>query len=202
MKRPRPVTVIKGVKGEDGGEGPRGGKGDKGGKGKAGGKGEAGKKGVKGDRGLPGPSGAGGGGSSGAPTQQVTVAGSRGGYPAPTAGLQALSAKVDALLRESREKKLKTHVKSKFTRAKKQYRAYRKERLSQITIQNKDLRKRALARIRKMPVAARKGARDQLKKQLKERLDHVKRSLPSKITTRGQLSQIMKQSIKHAATRK
>ena len=132
---------------------------------------------------------------SGAPTQQVTVAAPSGQFP-QSAGLGALMRKVEELLQETRAQKAKTKQKSSFAKAKKQYRAYRKQRLAEAKATIAKWKKQGLARIRKMPAPQRKGARAQLKKQLAQRLDKVKRVLPSKVETPGQLRSILGQKIK------
>jgi len=73
-----------------------------------------------------------------APTQQVSVnpvlgSGGRGGN-------RELEKKIDELLRSQRDTKRKTQGKKIFTQAKKQYRKYRKDKLSEIKKQNKEIR--------------------------------------------------------------
>jgi hypothetical protein len=141
------------------------------------------------DRVVRGPGGGGGRGSDMrvAPTQQVTVAGGKG-----SADLSGLIAKIDKLLKEQGEKKAKTAQKKVFTAAKKEYRAYRKKAVGDIKSRNKLIKKKELARIRRLPQAQRAAERTKLKKILKERLESVTKKLPSKIQTPGQLREIMR----------
>jgi hypothetical protein len=119
------------------------------------------------------------------PTQQVTVASS------PAANLGGLSAKIDELLKESRESKRKSKQNSAYTAAKKQYREFRKKTLANVKTQNKEIQKRETARIKKLPVKQRAAAKKKLKEALKERTNKVKRQMPSKIQTPGQLRNLM-----------
>jgi hypothetical protein len=120
------------------------------------------------------------------PTQQVTVTAA-----SPAANLGGLSAKIDELLKESRESKRKGKAKSAYTAAKKQYKAFRKKTLANVKTQNKEIQKRETARIKKLPVKQRAAAKKKLKEALKERTDKVKRQMPSKIQTPGQLRNLM-----------
>jgi hypothetical protein len=121
-----------------------------------------------------------------APTQQVTVAASR-----PAANLGGLSSKIDELLRASKESKRKGKQKSAYAAAKKQYKEYRKKALANVKAQNKDIKKREAAKIKKLPVKQRPAARKKLKDALKQREDKVKKELPSKVQTPGQLRSLM-----------
>ena len=76
-----------------------------------------------------------------APTQQVTVAGSSG-----SAGIAALTQKIDELLKANKEAKNKSARTKAYTAAKKQYRAYRKKMVGAVKSQNKEIKKRELAR--------------------------------------------------------
>ena len=125
-----------------------------------------------------------------APTQQSTVT------VTPTmqssaAGMGNLSAKIDELLRRSKESKRKGKAKSALSGAKKQYRAYRKKALANVKNENKDIKKREAAKINKLPKAQRAAARKKLKDALKQRLDRVKQRLPGKVQTSGQLRNLM-----------
>ena len=123
-----------------------------------------------------------------APTQQVTVAGGQ------QAGLGQLVAKIDQLLKAQSESKKKTAGKKHFTAAKKQYREYRKKMLASVKTQNKDIKKRELARIRKLPTNQRAKARGDLKERLKARTKAVQEKLPSKVTGPGHLQSLIARS--------
>jgi hypothetical protein len=107
------------------------------------------------------------------------------------AGMGNLSAKIDELLRRSKESKRKGKAKSALSGAKKQYRAYRKKALANVKNENKDIKKREAAKINKLPKAQRAAARKKLKDALKQRLDRVKQRLPGKVQTSGQLRNLM-----------
>ena len=124
-----------------------------------------------------------------APTQQVTVAG--GGQ---AAGIGALVAKIDQLLKEQKEAKRKTASKKAFGAAKKQYKAYRKKMLASVKAQNKQIKKKELARIRRLPTSERAKARGILKARLSQREKAIKEKLPSKISDPGQLRRTVAQS--------
>ena len=124
-----------------------------------------------------------------APTQQVTVAG--GGQ---AAGIGALVAKIDQLLKEQREAKKKTAGKKAFGAAKKQYKAYRKKMFATIKAQNKQIKKKELARIRRLPTNEREKARGVLKARLIQREKALKEKLPSKISDSSQLRRTVDQS--------
>jgi len=123
-----------------------------------------------------------------APTQQVTVTATQ---QSGASGLSGLSAKIDELLRASKESKRKGKQKSAYTAAKKEYKAYRKKVLANVKAQNKDIKKREAAKIKKLPVKQRPAARKKLKEALKARADKVKTELPSKVQTPGQLRNLM-----------
>jgi hypothetical protein len=123
-----------------------------------------------------------------APTQQVTVTPTQ---QSGAVGLSGLSAKIDELLRASKESKRKGKQKSAYAAAKKQYKAYRKKALANVKAQNTDIRKREVAKINKLPVKQRSAARKKLKEALKARADKVKTELPSKVQTPGQLRNLM-----------
>jgi Tfp pilus assembly protein PilO len=57
--------------------------------------------------------------------------------------------------------------------------------------QNKEIKKREDVKIKKLPVKQRSAARKKLKEALKLRLDKVRKQLPSKIETPGQLKGLM-----------
>ena len=124
-----------------------------------------------------------------APTQQVTVAPTQSS--ASGARNAALEKKIDELLRSQKEKKRKSESRKVFTAAKKQYRAYRKQQLAGIKKQNKEIKKRELAKIRRAPAKERVRLRKDLKEKLKVREDNIKKRLPAKIQTPGQLREIM-----------
>jgi len=129
-----------------------------------------------------------------APTQQVTVSapsGSRGGAGAG-AHVAALTAKIDKLLKEQAEQKQKKTKNKTFTLAKREYRNYRKRVSANTKAENKAIKKRELAKIRRMPQKDRAAARARLKQLLKERLDAVMKKLPAKIQTPGQLRELMR----------
>ena len=90
-----------------------------------------------------------------APTQQVTVTPTQ---QSSAAGMGNLSAKIDELLRRSKESKRKGKAKSALSGAKKQYREYRKKALANVKNENKDIKKREAAKINKLPKAQRAAA--------------------------------------------
>ena len=116
-------------------------------------------------------------------TPQTTVSGQ--------AGNAALSAKIDQLLRESREKKGKTRAKSLFTKAKKEYAHMRKNSLAKLKAENKAIQKRERAKIQKLPADQRAKARQKLKAALKEREAKLKKKFPSKVETPGHLRSLL-----------
>ena len=123
-----------------------------------------------------------------APTQQVTVTPTQ---QSSAAGMGGLSAKIDELLRRSKEGKQKTKNRSAYTAAKKEYQAYRKKAMNNVKAENKAIRKRESEKIKKLPVKQRVAARKKLKAALKAREDKVKQRLPSKVQTPGQLRGLM-----------
>ena len=96
------------------------------------------------------------------------------------------------MLKDQAEKKQKTAAKKAFTAAKKQYRVYRKKLVSSLKASNKVIKKKELARIRRLPQKDRAAARQKLKDQLKQRLQNITKKLPTKIQTPGQLREIMR----------
>ena len=116
-------------------------------------------------------------------TPQTTVSGH--------AGNAALSAKIDQLLRESREKKSKTRAKSLFTKAKKEYAHMRKNSLTKLKAENKAIQKRERAKIKRLPADQRAKARQKLKAALKEREAKLKKKFPSKVETPGHLRSLL-----------
>jgi len=78
-----------------------------------------------------------------------------------------------------------------YTAAKKEYRTYRKNQIATMNKQNKEIKKRELAKIRRMPAGVRAKMRKQLAEKLKERSDNIKKRLPSKIMNPGHLRQLM-----------
>ena len=125
-----------------------------------------------------------------APTQQVTGAG--GGQGA--AGIGALVAKIDQLLKDQKDAKRKTAGKKAFAGAKKQYKDYRKRMLAAVKTQNKDIKKKELARIRRMPTDQRAKARSVLKQRLAARAKAVKDKLPTKISDPAHLQRLISAS--------
>ena len=57
--------------------------------------------------------------------------------------------------------------------------------------QNKEIKKRELAKIRRMPAGVRAKMRKQLTAKLKERSDNMKKRLPSKVMNPGHLRQLL-----------
>ena len=126
--------------------------------------------------------------SRNAPTQQVTVApGTRGAV----AGLGDLSAKIGELLAKTKQAKQRKTQKSAFTKAKKEYSQYRKKAMANLKAENKEIRKRESAKIKKMPTKDRAAARKKLTAALKERTNELKKQLPSKVVSPGQLRNLM-----------
>ena len=122
-----------------------------------------------------------------APTQQVSVP-----VTNTRSGISDLTGKIDALLKTAATKKSKRAKKSGFAQAKKQYRAVRKKRIDQVKSENKAIRKREAAKIKKMPTKDRAAARKKLTAALKARVATASKSMPSKIETPGQLSNLMR----------
>ena len=123
-----------------------------------------------------------------APSQQVSVNPVlQGGQ----SGMSGLASKIDELLRSQKASKLKKAQAKAYSGAKKQYREYRKKAVANIKAQNKEIKKRENAKIKKLPVKQRAAARKKLKEVLKARENKVKKQLPSKIDTPGQLRQLM-----------
>jgi len=124
-----------------------------------------------------------------APTQQVSVS-------APTSQGQAgrnaaLEEKIDELLRQNKEKSRKGEQKKAFVAAKKQYRAYRKQKLAEMKKQHKEIKKREMAKIKSAPKNKRASMKKELNSKLKERENALKKRLPSKIATPGQLRELL-----------
>ena len=107
-------------------------------------------------------------------------------------GVGLLAAKIDALLRERTKEKTKRKKSTHFTQAKKQYKAVRTKRINQVKTENKEIRKREAAKIKKLPVKDRPAARKKLSAALKARVDKVKKELPNKVETPGQLSNLIR----------
>ena len=108
-----------------------------------------------------------------------------------SAGLGLLASKIDKLLQVQKEKKQKTPAKKTFTAAKKQFREYRKKAIKKVKDENKAIRKREAAKIKKLPQKERPAARKILKEALKKREDRVTKSMPSRIETPGQMRSVM-----------
>ena len=107
-------------------------------------------------------------------------------------GIGLLASKIDALLKERTQQKTKRKKNSHFTQAKKQYKAARTKRINQVKTENKEIRKRETAKIKKLPVKDRPAARKKLSVALKERVEKVKKELPNKVETPGQLSNLIR----------
>ena len=122
-----------------------------------------------------------------APTQQVSV---------PVTSQSAaktdpeLLKRIDALLQQLASKKKPS--KKGFAQAKKQYKAWRKKAVTAAKSETKQIKKRQLARIRRLPAAQRPKAREQLKTQLKEREAALKKRYPAKVSNIEELRRIMK----------
>ena len=78
--------------------------------------------------------------------------------------------------------------------AKKQYKAYRKKMIATVKQQNKVIKKKELARIRRLPNQERAKARAQLKIKLAQRHKAIIDKLPSKITDSAQIQKAIAQS--------
>ena len=126
--------------------------------------------------------------SRSAPTQQVTVPTT---IHSATTGLGAISSKIDQLLRSTKEARVKKKQKSAFAGAKKQYRDFRKRAMANLKNENKEIRKREIDKIKRLPVKQRAAAKKKLKEALKARLDKLKRDFPSKVSTPGELRNLM-----------
>ena len=68
----------------------------------------------------------------------------------------------------------------------------RTKRINQVKTENKDIRKREAAKIKKLPVKDRAAARKKLTAALKARVEKVKKEIPSKVQTPGQLSNLIR----------
>ena len=124
-----------------------------------------------------------------APTQQVTVTPTQ---QAGGQGLGALASKIDELLRNQRQARKKTQAKKAFTAAKKQYASYRKKAVANVKAENKAIKAREHAKIKKMPVKQRKAARQKVRAALKQREQKVRKDLPARVSTPGELAALMK----------
>ena len=123
-----------------------------------------------------------------APTQQVTVSASQ----PSSAGLNALLAKVDQLLKNQQEEKRKGQQKKTFNNAKKVYKQYRKDMIDAVKKQNKEIRRKQLGKIRRMPADQRDAARKQLKEQLKKREESIKKRYPPKVNNPAHLRALIR----------
>ena len=163
--------------------------------------------GPRGERGAPGRAGADaprrtgtvgrGTGTSAtiAPVQQVTVAAPQtagAGQGGGRADNSELIKKINELLKAQKDSKRKKEGNKAYNAAKKEYRNYRKRQIAVMNKQNKDIKKRELAKIRRMPTAVRGKMRKQLAEKLKQRADSIKSRLPSKITSPAQLRELLK----------
>ena len=95
------------------------------------------------------------------------------------------------MLKAAGESKRKGKQKSAYAAAKKQYRDYRKKALANVRAENKGIKKRESAKIKKLPVKQRPEARKRLKAALQKREQAVKIKLPAKVQTPGQLRGLM-----------
>jgi hypothetical protein len=120
-----------------------------------------------------------------APSQQVSVP-----VTNTSPGIGILAAKIGELLKAKPKTKRKKNT--HFTQAKKQYKAVRTKRINQVKTENKDIRKREAAKIKKLPTKDRPAARKKLTAALKARLTKIKKEMPSKIETPAQLSNLIK----------
>jgi hypothetical protein len=123
-----------------------------------------------------------------APTQQVTVTPTQ---QSTSSGMSGLAGKIDELLRNQRDAKRKTAKKKAYSSAKKTYKSYRKKAMDNVKKENKEIKKRETAKIKKLPAKQRAAARKTLKEALKQRVDKVRKQLPTKIETSGQLKGLM-----------
>lgn len=127
-------------------------------------------------------------GRGSAPSQQVSV---NPTLQSSTQNLGGLASKIDELLKLIRESRTKKKQKSGLTQVKKQYSDYRKKAIKNLKDQNKEIKKRESARIKKLPTKQRSAARKKLTEVLKERETKLKKQLPSKITSPEQLKSVM-----------
>ena len=96
--------------------------------------------------------------------------------------MRELIKRIDALLKERTTSKRKQDQRKAFSKAHQVYKNYRKDMLSTVKKENKEIKRKALAKIRKMNIDNRPAARKALNEQLKKREKAVKDKLPSKIT--------------------
>ena len=160
--------------------------------------------GPRGERGAPGRAGAdapgrigvgGYGAGTVAPTQQVSVAAPQtagAGQGGGRADNSELIKKINELLKAQKDSKRKKEGNKAYNAAKKEYRNYRKRQIAVMNKQNKDIKKRELAKIRRMPTAVRGKMRKQLAEKLKQRADNIKKRLPTKIVSPAQLRELLK----------
>ena len=123
-----------------------------------------------------------------APTQQVTV---NPTLQAGGSGLGGLAAKIEEMLRNQRGAKARKAQKSALSGAKKQYSQYRKKAMSNLKDDNKAIKKRESAKIKRLPVKERAAARKKLAQMLKERVARLKKKLPGRVGSAGQLKNLM-----------
>ena len=100
--------------------------------------------------------------------------------------------KINELLKAQKDSKRKKEGNKAYNAAKKEYRNYRKRQIAVMNKQNKDIKKRELAKIRRMPTAVRGKMRKQLAEKLKQRADNIKKRLPTKIVSPAQLRELLK----------
>ena len=127
-----------------------------------------------------------------APTQQVTVNPTLQAGGGGTAGLGLLAKKIDELIKSQQKERAKTKQRKIFSAAKKQYSQYRKKAMGAAKEQNKEIKKRESDKIKKMPVSQRVAARKKLSALLKERLNRVKKQLPARVSSPGELTELLK----------
>ena len=107
------------------------------------------------------------------------------------AGLGALTAKINELLKAQSEAKRKTVAKKAMSSANKQYKSYRKSMLTAVKKQNKEIKRKQLSKIRRLPSDQREKAREALKAHLKKRIEQVNQRLPKKIEDAQHLKRVL-----------
>ena len=124
-------------------------------------------------------------------TQQVSVAPSQAAGAGGSRDNSELLKKINELLKSQKDSKRKKDGNKAYTAAKKEYRTYRKNQIATMNKQNKEIKKRELAKIRRMPAGVRAKMRKQLALKLKERSDSIKKHLPSKVTSPAMLGDLL-----------
>ena len=105
--------------------------------------------------------------------------------------MSGLASKIDELLRNQRAAKQRKKAKSAFAEAKRQYSAYRKKALANLKQENAAIKKRESEKIKRMPKKDRVAARKRLREALKARTDKLKKKLPGKVSTPGEMRNLM-----------